>query len=160
MKKYFLIGLFLMIFGAYSAYAATDGRWGVEFVPGNASIGGMYLTSAWEAGSWLSVINNDAAAKTELTTIGFWGGLRNKVEEGLYFVYGLDCNFSFGKTSGSKYDSNYNVGPYISLEKELTKQVSLCVWTEPIAYSYSKVENTAVTTVTYFKTLLSIQYFF
>jgi len=161
MKKYFLTALCIIVLGAYQASASTDGKWGIEFASGSANLGGVYYAPTWCAGTWLSITNNDATAKTELTKIGLWGGLRNKLDEGLYIVYGLDGNVSFGKESGSKYDSNYSIAPCITLEKELSKQLMISVWSDLIQYSYCKVENaSAVTTITYLTSSLSIKYFF
>ena len=137
-----------------------DGRFGVEIVPGGPAFGVQYYTENYGIGGWTSAQINNASSKTASMALGLWAEIRTKLEADLYLGYGLDIDTAMGKTNGTEIESKISLAPYVNFEKVIAKNLILCIWTQPIAYSSQKIGVESISTYSLFNTKLALQYFF
>ena len=158
MKK--MLMLFLVSVFCGSLVFAETGKFGIEVAPGGPSLGGFYYTEGFGLGAWTSIKSDNAPLQTSAVDLGFWAEIRTKMEDALYFAYGLDLDTSFGKVAGTNIDSSFGVGPFIGLEKGLSKNFEISVWTEPVYVSRVKMAGSdTITTYKFFNSHLSFHYY-
>jgi hypothetical protein len=128
---------------------------------GLLGIGVVDYTQQTEIGATLSGTYNNASNQTKTITPVIFGGLRHCLSENTYFAYGIDLAGTYGKDNGAHIESDYGIGPYISLEQMLTHHVMLAGWIQPYQYQYVKKDNVSVSTNSYFASGgLAINYLF
>ena len=139
----------------------ANSRFGVQgaiTTDGDIGIGVVNYSEMYEMGFTLSgsVSNNN----TNSVSPSIFAGLRKPLLEHTLFAYGLNGGATFGETANVDTRS-YEVGPYISLEQELTHSLLLSGWINPYAYGYQKTGGTSTTTNNFFNTGgISLTYFF
>ena len=119
---------------------------------GNLGIGVVNFTDMTELGVTVSGSINNASNETQTITPVIFGGLRKSLGERTYFAYGIDLAGTYGHKNGLKINSDYGVGPYISIEQMLTKHVMLAAWIQPYQYQYEKIGGQSITTNNFFST--------
>lgn len=128
---------------------------------GNLSIGVVDYTERTELGLTLSGNYNNASHSTKTITPVIFGGLRQNIWNRTYFAYGLDLVGTFGRNNGQRINSDYAIGPYISIEQMLTCHVMLAGWIQPYQYQYQRIGGVSTTTNSFFSTGgIAINYLF
>lgn len=128
---------------------------------GNLGIGIIDYTPVTEWGVTFSGSFNNASYENRTFTPVIFGGLRKQIAEHTYFAYGIDALGTFGKKDGLTIDSDYAIGPYISLEQMLTGHLMLSGWIEPYQYQYQKLGGYSVSTHNIFAAGgVALNYFF
>lgn len=117
---------------------------------GNLSIGLVDYTEKTEIGVTISGSVNNARRETRTVTPVIFGGLRNNIWNNTYFAYGLNVVGTFGREHGQRIQSDYQGGPYISLEQMLTCHLMLSGWILPYQYGYVKTGGSSTTTNSFF----------
>lgn len=128
---------------------------------GNLGIGIVDYAETTELGLTISGTVNNASNQTKTISPVIFGGLRKALGEQTYFAYGIDLVSTFGRDHGSHINSDYAVGPYISLEQMLTSHIMLSGWIEPYQYHYVKIAGTSTSTNNFFSSGgIAINYLF
>lgn len=128
---------------------------------GNLSIGLVDYTEISEIGLTVSGKYSSSPGSTRTVTPVLFAGLRNYLCQQTYFAYGLDLAGTFGRRNGCNIRSDYQVGPYISLEYMLTCHLMLAGWIQPYQYHYEKFCWSSTTTHSFFNTGgIAINYLF
>jgi len=117
---------------------------------GNLGIGLTYYTDTTELGFTASGLTNTAEDDTKLFVPVIYGGLRVALGESTYFAYGLDLLGQFGHETGKTIAADYKIGPYISLEQELSSRLLLVGWIDPYSYEYKKEGDVSISTNRFF----------
>lgn len=117
---------------------------------GSLGIGLTHYSDYSEFGFTLSGKYNNASNQTKTITPVFFAGLRKLLGENTYFAYGLDFLTQFGKDNGQTINSDYAIGPYISLEQALTTHLLLVGWIDPYVYEYEKKGGVSTSTNRFF----------
>ena len=130
-------------------------------VTGGMSIGIVRYTPTTEIGVAVSGSVNNAHYATQTFTPVAFAGLRKLLGEQTYFAYGINFSDTIGHQSGLTINADYQVGPYISLEKMLTTHFMLSGWINPYQYEYQKIGGISTSTHAIFNAGgISINYFF
>jgi hypothetical protein len=160
------IGLLGLSSFAFAGDAVIDNysRFGIQgamATGGNLGIGIVNFTPTTELGLTVSGSVNNAPDRTQTITPVLFGGFRKALGERTYFAYGIDLAGTYGRIYGEKIDSDYGVGPYISLEQMLTAHLMLTGWIQPYQYHYQKRGVQSVSTNNFFSTGgVGLNYFF
>ncbi len=157
MRRFILSVLGVVLVSGLSVQA---GELGIEATVGQKSLGVFLYEETYGGGIWAGKEMNDAAAKTDTTSVGAWAELRNKIDTQLYFAYGLTGWFTSGIITGATITSSYTLAPFVSFEYYLTPHFSLNHWTNLIQYSSTKLAGVAVNTTSFMATNLGISYIF
>lgn len=116
---------------------------------GILGIGVASFTEKTELGLTVSgSVNNSSRNQNKTITPVIFGGFRKALGQSTYFAYGLDLASTFGKTQGNTINSDYQIGPYISLEQMLTTHFMLAGWIQPYQYHYQKNSGSSTSTST------------
>jgi hypothetical protein len=156
----------MIAFASINTLADTDNSsrlavQGAIATGGNISIGLVTYREKTELGFTIAGKINNSSNQTKIITPVIFAGLRKAMKENTYFAYGIDFASAFGKESGETINSNYQVGPYISLEQMLTHNFMLSGWIQPYQYEYKKVGGSSTSTNNFFSTGgLAINYLF
>jgi hypothetical protein len=128
---------------------------------GTLGIGLVDYTEKTELGLSLSGNINNSSNETKTITPVVFGGLRKALGEQTYFAYGLNLVGTYGRNNGQHINSDYQIGPYISLEQMLTTHMMLSGWIEPYQYQYQKIGGVSTSTHDFFNAGgLAINYLF
>lgn len=119
---------------------------GVIVTNGNIGAGVAYYSDKAEVGFTVSGTINNRSQETKLITPALFGGLRMALSDKTYFAYGLDLATKIGKDSGKTIQSDWFVGPYVSLEQMLTQHVLLSGWVNPYSFEYEKTSGSSTST--------------
>lgn len=117
---------------------------------GNLGVGLIDFTEKTELGISVSGKMNNASKQTKTITPVIFGGLRKALGENTYFAYGVDFASIFGRDQGQTINSDYSVGPFVSLEQMLTTHVMLTGWILPYQYQYQKKAGLSTSTHSFF----------
>ena len=153
----FTIGLLALSSLVFAGDAVIDhySRFGIQgamATGGNLGIGIVNFTPVTEIGLTVSGSVNNAPDETRTITPVVFAGLRKSLCEHTYFAYGIDLAGTYGRIYGQKIDSDYGVGPYISLEQMLTPHLMLTGWIQPYQYHYQKRDWQSISTNNFFST--------
>lgn len=119
---------------------------------GSLGIGLVDFTPKTEWGVTLSGKFNNADNQTSIVTPVLFGGMRQALGDNTYFAFGIDAAANYGRIDGVGINSDYFVGPYISLEQMLTCHVMLAGWIQPYQYNYAKIGGISTSTNSIFAT--------
>lgn len=128
-------------------------HWAVQGVigtGGSLAIGLANYAPSAEFGASISGSVNNAEDKTSLVTPVLFGGWRKSLTQNTYFALGLELGANFGEDSGQDIDLDYFVGPYLSLEQQLTPRLLLIGWILPYQYEYQQLDGVSTSTDRFF----------
>lgn len=149
----FISLLSLMLLSVTGHCCCNSSRFGIQgaiATGGNLGLGIVNFTEKTEIGLTVSGKYNNARYQTKTITPVIFAGLRNHLCQCTYFAYGLDLVSTFGRNNGRTINTDYQVGPYISIEQMLTHHVMLAGWILPYQYSYQKVCCVSTSTNNFF----------
>ena len=119
---------------------------GALVTEGDLSIGAVLYAPTVEIGITVSASLNNARYETKTFTPVIFAGLRKSILEHTYFTYGVDFADTIGRQNGLTINSEYQIGPYISLEQMLTSHLMLSGWINPYQYGYQKIGGVSTST--------------
>lgn len=144
-------GLLTIYSFAYAASSSnTDiSQYGIQgsiATGGNFGIAVVHYTNNTELGLAGSGSVNNPNDDNKTFTVVFFAGLRKALGEQTYFAYGINTAGTFGRLDGENIQSDYAVGPYISLEQMLTPHLILTGWILPYQYQHEKTNDISTST--------------
>jgi len=125
-----------------------DGHWALQGMVTKmgsdgaaAGLGVLRYEKNYEVGLDFNAHFNNASDETRQTSVGLLGGLRYWLTPQTVFAYGLNLGTQFGKDEGKTISFSGIVGPYVSIEYYLSKQVLLSAWINPYLFEYDKYQG-------------------
>ena len=106
---------------------------------GNIGAGITRYSDTTEIGVSFSGLIINTHHNTKLFVPVLFGGFRKQIAEQTYLAYGLDLASKFGKDTGATIKSDYFIGPYVSIEHQLTPNVLFLAWLDPYSFEYERV---------------------
>ena len=155
--KLLLSSLVLAVVASTSSFAGVlndQMRYGVGVLNGNANFG--VFTKSYDVSVFAGNSSDDAASKTETTTIGLNAQYKTGVDASTYLTYGVNYAFVSGKNAGVSRDGNYKLGVTLGLQKELSSNVLFEV--KSVLFGLSK--EAATTTTILSDVQLGVSYLF
>lgn len=136
MKRFgFLASIFGVIMMAGVLHA---GQFGVEGVLGKPSLGVVYYEQGYAGGLFLGQDQNDLPTlQTSATTYGLWGGLREKIDEKLFFTYGFRTYLRKGVAKSTTVET-FGLAPFVGFDYHATSHFLLKAWTHVFDYNNTK----------------------
>lgn len=160
-KQLFLASICAFTLGVIPIHAQTMNinqpktPFSVQFSASGSGVAGVYrLNGPTEDGLYVGVYgassSSTAATDTQRTTLGGWLGSRQKLNQGLYFAYGVEGYTRSGKVSNNTIENGYEGGPFIGIHKYFNENWYITVYNNPIYMTSEKVSGVTTTTTTFF----------
>jgi len=156
MKKALFL-LIMIIFSANLAVAAP--KHGVQ-VSGSGNLGYIYYTDNYDLGLGfnLGILTDNAAAKTEKTTLGLFIRKNNKIAKDIYLGFGVSNYWTFGTIGGKNVDQSFTLSPYVILDYHVNERLVLNGGFNIVIYKSEKLAGTRIESYKYLPAFFGLTY--
>jgi len=127
----------------------------VQVSSSGSGIAGVYrLNGPTDDGVYVGVYgassSSSAATDTSRMTLGGWVGTRQRLNNGLYFAYGIEGYSRSGKVANNTIENGCEGGPFVSIHKYFSENWYVTVFNNPIYMTTETVSGVKSTSTTFF----------
>jgi hypothetical protein len=162
MKRFF--GVMAIVVGCLLGLSTTSDamKIGVEGTLGKSSLGLVFYEDAYAGGVFYGQAQDETATvQSSTATVGAWAALRHKIDNKLFFNYGVNTYLKTGVYKGGNTLETFGLSPFVGFEYEATSHFLLTAWSNIIDYNTTKIGTSpSFTTTSLFQSYAGITYLF